>query len=81
MLAFLHIKSVIFKLFCWYFRYFVGANDMLVGLHVPTNFQMHRQNSEKALWGGGGQFPPPTPPPPATLVISGVNVMVLLPGK
>ena len=29
---------------------------MLVGLHVPTNFQMYRQNSEKAL-------PPPPPPP------------------
>ena len=37
---------------------------MLVGLHVPTNFQMYRQNSEKALLGGGGgQFPLPPPPP------------------
>ena len=51
--------------FCWYFRYFVGTNDMLVGLHVPTNFQMYRQNSEKALLGvggggGGGIAPPPS---------------------
>ena len=35
---------------------------MLVGLHVPTNFQMYRQNSEKALLGGGGG---PAPPPPS----------------
>ena len=36
-----------------YIRYFVGTNDMLFGSHVPTNFQMCRQKSEKALWGGG----------------------------
>ena len=30
---------------------------MLVGLHVATNFQMYRQNSEKALLGGGGLTP------------------------
>ena len=35
-LAFSHSKSVI----CWYFRYFVGTNDMLVGLNVPRNIQM-----------------------------------------
>ena len=43
-------------------RYFVGTNDMLVGLLVPTNFQMYRQNSEKALLGGGGGSCPPAPP-------------------
>ena len=32
--------------------YFVGSNDTIVGLHVPTNSLMYRQNSE--LWGGGG---------------------------
>ena len=37
---------------------------MLVGLHVATNFQMYRQNSEKALL-GGGDCPPC---PPATLM-------------
>ena len=37
---------------------------MLVGLHVPTNFQMYRQNSEKALLGAVA----PPPPPLATLV-------------
>ena len=36
---------------------------MLVGLHVPTNFQMYRQNSEKALLGGGGAIAPLPPPP------------------
>ena len=44
-----------------------GTNDMLVGLHVPTNFQMYRQKSEKALLGGGAIAPPPLPPL-ATLV-------------
>ena len=34
-------------------------NDMLVGLHIPTNFQMYRQNSEKALLGEA--MPPPPP--------------------
>ena len=34
---------------------------MLVGLNfdVPTNFQMYRQKSDKALLGGGGQLSPP----------------------
>ena len=44
---------------CHFFQYFVGTNDMLVGLHVPTNFQMYQQNSEKALL--GGQLPPAPP--------------------
>ena len=47
-LTFLHSKTAISSIFCWYFRYFVGTNDMLVGLHVATNFEMYRQNSEKA---------------------------------
>ena len=32
--------------------------------NVPTNFQMYRQKSEKALLGGGGNCPPGPPPPP-----------------
>ena len=45
---------------------------MLVGLHVPTNFQMYRQKSEKALlWGGGGELPPCFPPPPLWLRLWG----------
>ena len=55
-------------------RYFVGTNDMLVGLHVATNFEMYRQNSQKAFfffffffWGVGGN-PRESPPPPATLM-------------
>ena len=35
---------------------------MLIGLHVPTNFQMYRQNSKKA-WGAIAPCPPPPPPP------------------
>ena len=26
-------------------------------MYVPTNLQMYRQNSEKAIWGGGGDYP------------------------
>ena len=53
------LKLLFLTIFCWYIRYFVGTNDMLVGSHVPTNFQMYRQNSEKALLGGGGAIAPP----------------------
>ena len=28
---------------CYFVQYFVGTNDMLVGLHVPTNFLIYRQ--------------------------------------
>ena len=62
------LKLLFLSLFCWYIRYFVGTNDMLVGLHVPTNFQMYRQISKcsdktpkRHYWGGGGQLPPPPP--------------------
>ena len=59
-----YILNLLFlSIFCRYIRYFVGTNDMLVGSHVPTNFQMYRQKSEKALLGGGGQLPPLPPPP------------------
>ena len=62
-----YILNLLFlSIFCRYIRYFVGTNDMLVGSHVPTNFQMYRQKSEKALLGGGGSCPPP--PPLATLM-------------
>ena len=57
------LKLLFLSIFCWYFRYFVGTNDMLVGLHAATNFQMYRQNSEKSIIGGGGA-PAPAPPPP-----------------
>ena len=62
----LHSKTAIY-----FFQYFFGTsdtlsvqNDMLVGLHRATNFEMYRQNSEKALLGGGGNCPLPPPPPP-----------------
>ena len=53
------LKLPFLSIFCWYFRYFVGTNDMLVGLHVATNFQMYRQNSETALLGDASLPPPP----------------------
>ena len=53
------LKLLFLSIFHRYIRYFVGTTDMLVDLHVPTNFQMYRQNSEKALCA-----PPPPPPPP-----------------
>ena len=59
------LKLLFLSIFCLYVRFFVGTNDMLVGLHVPRIFQMYRQNCEKALWGGGGGLPPC---PPATLM-------------
>ena len=33
------LKLLFLSIFCWYFRYFVGTNEMLVGLHVPTKFR------------------------------------------
>ena len=59
------LKLLFISIFCLYIRYFVGTNDLLVGLHVPTTFQMYRQNSEKALLGGGGGNCPLLPPPPS----------------
>ena len=37
------LKLLFLSIFCRYSRYFVGTNDMLVGLHVPTNFLIYRQ--------------------------------------
>ena len=55
-----HIFKMLFlSMFCWYKCMFVGTNDILVGSHPPTDFQMYRQNSEKALLGGN------CPPPPS----------------
>ena len=67
------LKLLFLSIFCRYIRYFVGTNDMLVGLHVPTTFPMYRQISKctdkspkRHYWGGGGNCPPP--PPLATLM-------------
>ena len=46
------LKLLLLSIFCWYFRYFVGTNDMLVGLHVPTKLR-------KSIGGGGGELPLP----------------------
>ena len=59
-----YILNLLFlSIFCRYIRYFVGTNVMLVGSHVPTNFQMYRPKSEKVLLGGGGGAAAPPPPP------------------
>ena len=41
------LKTVIFSIFRWYFRNFVGTNDILAGSHVPTKLR-------KSIIGGGG---------------------------
>ena len=55
------LKLLFLSIFCWYFRYFVGTNDMLVGLHVVTKLW-------KSIIEGGLPPCPPPPPPPATLM-------------
>ena len=63
-----YILNLLFlSIFCRYIRYFVGTNDIACRLtctdkipNVPTNFQMYRQKSEKALLGGAAA--PPCPP-------------------
>ena len=52
---------------CYFFQYFVGTSETLSvqmtylsAYNVPTDFQMYRQNSEKAV---GGIISPPPPPP------------------
>ena len=45
---FTFLKLLFLSIFCWYFRYFVGTNDMLVGLHVPTKLR-------KSMGGGGAE--------------------------
>ena len=69
------LKLLFLSIFCRYIRCFVGTNDMLVGLHVPTNFSMYRQISKCTdkspkthYWGGG--IAPPAPPPLATLMVA-----------
>ena len=65
---FTFLNCLFLSIFGRYIRYFVGTNDMLVGLHVPTNLQMYRQfvkctdKLRKSIIGGGGEFAPPPPP-------------------
>ena len=56
-----HIKKTLLflSIFCWYFRNFVGTNDIYCRLTCTDRFQMYRQNSEKHYWGGGGEIAPP----------------------
>ena len=52
----LHSKTAIsFNICCWYIRYLVDTNDMLVGLTCTDKFPNVPTNSVKSLWGGGGR--------------------------
>ena len=55
------LKKLLFlSIFCWYFRNFVGTNDIhvLVGLHVYRQISKCANKSPKKHYGGGGQLPP-----------------------
>ena len=56
------LKLLFLSIFCWYFRYFVGTNDMLVGLHFQIS-KYTDKTLKKHYWGGGGGGVPPPPPP------------------
>ena len=69
------LKLLFLSIFCRYIRYFVGTNDMLVGLYMYRQiskctdkiFKCTDKTPKKHYW--GGSCPPPTPCPPlATLM-------------
>ena len=39
------LKLIFLSIFCRFFRYFVGTNDTLVGLRVPTNITAYTYNT------------------------------------
>ena len=49
---------LLLSIYCRYFRYFIGTNDMLVGLHACTDkFPNVPTKLRKNIIGGGGQLP------------------------
>ena len=69
----LFLKLLFPSIFCWYFRYFVGTNDILVGLHVPTVSKCTDKTPKKDYW----EAITPLPPPPlATLVLTPLCTLV-----
>ena len=63
------LKLLILSIFCWYFRYFVGTNDMTCRLTCSDKFPNVPTKLWKSIIGEGGIAPlPPPPPPPATLM-------------
>ena len=58
------LKLLFISIFCRYFRYFVGTNDMLVGLYTCTDkFPNVPTKLRKGIIGGGGAIALPAPSP------------------
>ena len=49
------LKLLFLSIFCWYFRYFVGTNDMLVGLHVATKSNVPAKPWKSIIKSGNGK--------------------------
>ena len=50
-----HILKLLFlSICCWYFRYFVGTNDMLIGLYTGRQISKCTDKTLKSGGGGGG---------------------------
>ena len=49
------LKLLFLSIFCRYIRYFVGTDDMLVGLHVRQISKCTDNSPKRHYWGGGGQ--------------------------
>ena len=71
-----YIVTVLFlSIFCWYFRYFVGTNDMLVGFTCTNKFPNAPTKLRKSVI--GGNCPPAPPPPPSGYAIVTFMIRVL----
>ena len=56
------LKLLFLSIFCRYIRYFVGTNDMLVGLYMYRQISKCTDKSPKRHYGGGGGAIAPLPP-------------------
>ena len=63
------LKLLFLSICCWYFMILCPYYDKLVSLHIPTNFEMYRQNlksmRERAAIA-------PAPPPPLATLVAGI---------
>ena len=71
--SYFHILKLLFlSIFCWYFRYFVGTNDMLTSRFTCTvKFSNVPTKLRKSIIGGGG---PPAPCPPLATLMQTKNL-------